>query len=179
MIALIQIALDSRFLRRPDDEFPLVSWEGDVEGIGRVKAVVYPPYQSELSTSTFRVGDAVPLINDFEKLNPATPQVTPLIEIDGTPVVECDAIAVEFHAVDFDRIPGRSEPLIELALSVVNDFINRIRAFSRARAICGLSSLNPRRSIWRSWMTRVSVSRRRKGRSEESARSDSDFSTSQ
>jgi hypothetical protein len=132
LIALIQIALGSRFLLRPDDEFPLVSWEGDVEGIGRVKAVVYPPYQSELSTSTFRVGDAVPLINDFEKLNPATPQVTPLIEIDGTPVVECDAIAVEFHAVDLDRTPGRSGPLIELALSVVNDFINRIRVLTRA-----------------------------------------------
>jgi hypothetical protein len=136
MIALFQLGLPADILVLAETQLQAIEAQGaEVEGVGPVTVIVHPPYRSQLSESVFRVGNSAPLFDDIGKLNPADPQpVEPMIDVDGYKVVRCDAIAVEIHGSEFDRRRdgGGIRPLLDLACSVADGLLQRVRVLTRA-----------------------------------------------
>jgi hypothetical protein len=141
VIAYFQLVLPGEVLVLADEPLPPLTMEGvELEGVGQVEVIVYPPYRSRRSLSAFRVGDATPLGDDPDALNPVDPQpVEPMVVIDGAPAVRCDVIAVEVHGEDFDRRratkSGSSEviqPLLDLACEAANGVLQVLRVLTRA-----------------------------------------------
>lgn len=115
--------------------------------VGGEDIVLRLPYRSSLTLEDTAPLTVVPLDHIPGRLTPAIPQpIEPMVQVDSKPVVRCDALRIEFKRPEFTRGPGWDPLLLNLAFSVANHWLTRLRLLSRAAVI---STLSPATAIWR------------------------------
>jgi hypothetical protein len=106
------------------------------------RVTVFPPYQAIASSSDAHRIPKVPLLTVVENLQPRNPQLaTDTIRFAGNPVIEANAIQIDFWKEDFDRRRGNvgrddaGDPPLRTVFLIANRYLDAIRSSTGASHI--------------------------------------------
>lgn len=125
----------------------VAGWEPHGMELAGMGIKFFPPYRSCLRPGDINSDQSLPLDQIVERLIPMEPQPSHAsIRMGDEHVVVCDVIQIEFRKESFDRTAQADDPSRDLAFSILNDWLSRLRLLAQAPQV---KTVDPTPGVWK------------------------------